>query len=242
MKKDNLDQFDMLITEVLKEEINDIDISDEEIEEQWLKLQEKLKPVKTTRKNNIKKVAVIVGALIGFTVFNLPNSEISAWKVPSIIDILKPKEGITSINQKQSIGDGIQIVNEEVEETITINSIEEARDIIPFNFKELPYDLEEGLIEGALDDEEIVYLNYITDKGKIRLIQMKQGLEFSQAINIGKDSEVSEIEINGTLYSIATISEERTKIIWASFGIHHTIDVYYPISTDEAIELIKVME
>jgi len=239
MKKDNLDK---LISEVLEEEINDIDITDEEIEIQWMKLQEKSKNIKAPRKNNLRKIAAVIGVLAGITMLNLPNSETSAWKVPNIIDIIKPKEGVTSINQSLSIGEGIQIVDEDVDTTFKINSTEEIRDIVTFNFKELPYDLDEGVVRGSLDGGEIVYLNYISDKGKIELIQMRQGLEFTQSINIGKDSNVSEIKINDTLYSIVQIPEEHTKVIWASFGVHHTMDIYYPIEIEEIRELIKVME
>jgi len=192
MKKDNLDK---LISEVLEEEINDIDITDEEIEIQWMKLQEKSKNIKAPRKNNLRKIAAVIGVLAGITMLNLPNSETSAWKVPNIIDIIKPKEGVTSINQSLSIGEGIQIVDEDVDTTFKINSTEEIRDIVTFNFKELPYDLDEGVVRGSLDGGEIVYLNYISDKGKIELIQMRQGLEFTQSINIGKDSNVSEIKL-----------------------------------------------
>jgi len=239
MKKDNLD---ILITEVLEEEIKDINISDEEIEIQWMKFKEKSKAIKPPRKNNLRKIAAIIGVLAGITMLNLSNSETSAWKVHNIINILNPKEGVTSINQTFSVGEGIQIVDEDVDTTISTNSTEEIRDIVTFNFKELPYDLDEGIIRGPLGGEEVIHLDYISDKGKIRLIQMRQGLEFSQSINFAKEIKVSEIKINDTLYSVLKISEDHTKVIWASFGIHYTLDIYYPIETEEIKELIKVME
>jgi len=244
MREDKkLNQLDTLITEVLEEEMNDIDISDEEIEAQWMKLQGKSKTTKVTRtkKSDFKKIAVIIGALIGLTVLNLPNSQTSAWKVPNIINIFSSNQNKT-INQSLSVGEGLQIVDEQTETSIVIHSIEEARNMVSFNFKELPYTLEEGVIQGTLGGEEVLYLNYITNKGKISLIQMRQGLEFTQSVNVTPDSDVTEIKINDTLYSIAKISEERTKVIWSAFGVHHTIDIYYPIEIEDIKEMIKAME
>ena len=243
MKKDKLDQLDILISEVLESEINNIHISDKEIDEQWIKLQEKSKNMKITktRKGNLKRVAVIIGALVGVTIINLPSSEISAWKVPNIINILSFNQNKTSINQSLSIGDGLEVIDEEIDTRILVNSIEEVRDILSFNFKELPYNLEDAIIEGVLE-EEVLSLNYVSNQGKIRLIQMRQGLEFTQSVNVGQDSDVSELKINDTSYSIIKISEERTKVIWSSFGINYTLDVYYSIEIEEIKELIKAMK
>lgn len=242
MKENNSIKFDTLIEEVLQDEIDKIDISDEEIEEQWLKLKEKSKHVNSSRKKGFRKVAVIIGTLLGVTMFTLPNSETSAWKVPNIINIFSNNQS-KSINHNLSIGEGLQIADDEEAETgFIINSIEEARNIVSFNFRELPYDLKEGLIEGSLGGEEILYLNYKSNQGEIRLIQMQQGLEFTQSVNVGQDSDVTEIKINNTSYSIAKVSEERTKVIWSSFNIHHILDIYYPIEIEGIKEIIKAME
>lgn len=175
-----------------------------------MKLQKKSKQVKSSRKANIRKVAVIIGVLVGVTMLSLPNNETSAWKVPNIMDILKSKDNVTSINQNRSVGEGIQILEEEADTSFKVNSTDEIRAMVSFNFKKLPYEFKEGVIRGPLDGEEIVYLNYISDKGKFELAQMRQGLEFTQSVNIGNDSEVSEIKINAITYSIIKILEDSS--------------------------------
>ncbi len=175
-----------------------------------MKLQKKSKQVTSSRKANIRKVAVIIGALVGVTMLSLPNNETSAWKVPNIMDILKSKDNVTSINQNRSVGEGIQILEEEADTSFKVNSTDEIRAMVSFNFKKLPYEFKEGVIRGPLDGEEIVYLNYISDKGKFELAQMRQGLEFTQSVNIGNDSEVSEIKINAITYSIIKILEDSS--------------------------------
>lgn len=242
MSKNKSNELDILICEALKNEMNDIDISDEEIEEEWIKLQNKPNKIKPHKKNKFKKVAIIVGVLVGFTMINLPNSETQAWKVSNIINIFKSDENKTTVNHDLSIGEGIEKIDAEDEEKITTNSIEEVRNIVSFKFKELPYDFEDAVIQGPLEGEEILYLNYKTDTGKIRLIQMRQGLEFSKTVNVGNNSDVTKIEFNNASHSIIKINKNRTKVIWSSFGINHTIDIYYPIEIEKIKEIIKAME
>ncbi len=239
MGKDKFDELDILISEALKNEMDDIDISDEEIEEEWMKLQEKRNKIKPHKKNNFKKVAIIVGVLVGFTMINLPSSETQAWKVPNIIDIFKSDENKTTVNHNLSIGEGIEKIDTEGEERIATSSIEEVRNIVSFKFRELPYSFEDAIIEGPLNEEEILYLNYKTSKGKVRLIQMRQGLEFAKTVNVDNNSEVMRIEFNNVSYSIIKIHEEQTKVIWSSFGINYTMDIYYPIEIEEIKEMIK---
>lgn len=243
MKKDKLDLLDTFITEVLVEAMNDSDITDEEIEQQWLKLQAKTEHIKVHRKNSFKKAAIIIiGVLAGFTMMNLADSEISAWRVQNIMNILNDKENGSSIEQKLSVGGGLRIVDEEADLRIITSSIEEVRDSISFNFRELPYDLEDASIEGSFDGGEIVDLNYKTNQGRVRLTQMRQGIEFTQSVNVNLDSDITEMKINNTSYSIVKINEERTKVIWSCFGVNHTMDIYYPIEIEEVKELIKAME
>ncbi|ABR50750.1 hypothetical protein Amet_4682 [Alkaliphilus metalliredigens QYMF] len=240
MRKDKLDQLDTLITEVLEEEMNAIDITDEEIEQQWLKLQEKSKKKKIPIKTNYKRAAIIIiGVLSGFTLLNLADIEISAWKIPGITNILNASDKGSSIEHNLSVGGGLEVLEEE---RILTNSIEEVRHIVSFNFKELPYQLEDALIEGPFDGAEILDLNYTTNQGRISLQQMRQGLEFTQSINVNPTSEILEILLDNIPYTIVKVTETHTKVVWSSFGINHTMDIFYAIEIEEVKEIIKAME
>lgn len=238
MKNDNVNQFDMLIAEALEAEMNSIHLTDGEIEQQWMKFQKRNSNKKGHRKMNYKKAAVfIIGALAGFTMMNLVDIEISAWRVPNIVSIFTQNEDKVTVERNYSVGEGLQIIPEEEIPRIVTNYIEEVRDIISFNLKELPFHLEEAMIEG-----DMLHLNYINDEGEIRLFQMPQGLEFSQTTHFRAGSEINEITIGDVSYTIVRITESRTKVIWSSFGISHTMDIDYPIEFEEVIELLKAME
>ncbi|ABR48021.1 hypothetical protein Amet_1852 [Alkaliphilus metalliredigens QYMF] len=238
MKKDNVNQFDMLIAETIEEEMNGIHITDEEIKQQWMKFQEMNSNKKVHRKINYKKaVVIIIGALVGFTMMNLMDIEISAWRMPNIVSVFTRSEDKVTVERTYSVGEGIEIIPEEEIPRMVTNYIEEVRDMISFNFKELPFHLEEAMIEG-----DMLHLNYINDEGEIRLFQMPHGLEFAQTIHFRAGSEINEVTIDGVSYTIVRIIESRTKVIWSSFGISHTMDIDYPIEFEEVIDLLKAME
>lgn len=231
---------------VVKEEMEEIDITDEEIEEEWLKLQFNTSKKEKNTKRLFKKIAaLIIGSILTIAMLNIFSVEESiAGKRGPLEQIITTLDNILVLNRESTLveaGDNVvkdsPLSIERIEGTI-----EDAREIIRFNFRELPLELDTLLIEIHGNNREIIELNYLYGETKIRVTQYVQGIEHSANINVTADSTVEELTIGGIDYTVVKITDNYTSVFGYYFGVNITLDINGSINTDEIIEILKAME
>ncbi|CAH2215083.1 DUF4367 domain-containing protein [Tepidibacter aestuarii] len=232
------DRMDDLIKEILKEDVEDVQISNSEIEFEWRKLQG-LEKSKKENKKSYKRIASIAAIItISLMMINSFSSTQSySWKIFKTKDIDEKTEGSISI-EEQSSSQELKEYDETDDSSIEINNIEEASNFIDFDFRELPYKLEEAMVE----NEYTIILNYVNEKGNIEFIQNLEGDESSEVITVAKDSTIEFFKIRNTDYTLININNRKFKIMWSSFGVKYCITTNYSISKEEAINIIKSLK
>ncbi|MEJ8552755.1 hypothetical protein [Tepidibacter sp. Z1-5] len=232
------DRIDDLIKEILKEDVEDVQISNSEIEFEWRKLQG-LEKSKKENKKSYKKIASIAAIItISLMMVNSFSSTKSySWKIFKQKNISEKTEGSISI-EEQSSSQELKEYDEIDNSSVEINNIEEARNFIDFNFRELPYKLEEAIVV----NEYKIILNYINEKGKIELIQKLEGDESSSSMTVAKDSIIESFKIGNIEYTLININNKNFKIMWSSFGVKSCITTNYTILKEEAITIIKSLK
>lgn len=160
-----------------------------------------------------------------------------SWKIFKTKDIDEKTEGSISI-EEQSSSQELKEYDETDDSSIEINNIEEASNFIDFDFRELPYKLEEAMVE----NEYTIILNYVNEKGNIEFIQNLEGDESSEVITVAKDSTIEFFKIRNTDYTLININNRKFKIMWSSFGVKYCITTNYSISKEEAINIIKSLK
>ncbi|MFZ5969780.1 MAG: DUF4367 domain-containing protein [Bacillota bacterium] len=238
------DNIDILIENLIHEDMEQIDISDEEIEMEWHKLQHTLNHRKTSKKKTYKKVAAIAASTIiclGL-ISVITDHSIIARRTNTTTSTIEQHEEKTVIRSSSSMNQ--EQTNPGVDDTdnTMIMSIEDAREFVNFHFKELPFTLENAVITAPGEDIYIVELNYINEKGKIRLSQFLEGIESKRAIGIPKDSTVETFVLNNIECLFIKIGQIKGKTLWSSQGISFSLDVKYDISKEEMIEMIKTIK
>lgn len=232
------DRMDDLIKEILKEDVEDVQISNSEIEFEWRKLQG-LEKSKKENKKSYKKIASIAAIIsISLMVVNsLSSTQSYSWKIFKEKNINEKTEGSISI-EEQSSSQELKEEDEIDNSSVEINNIEEARNFIDFDFRELPYKLEEATVE----NKYTIILNYINEKGKIEFIQNLEGDESSEVMTVAKESTIQSFKIGNIDYTLINTKDRYFKIIWSSFGVKSYITTNYFISKDEAINIIKSLK
>lgn len=232
------DRMDDLIKEILKEDVEDVQISNSEIEFEWRKLQGLEKSKKENKKSYKKIVSIAAIITISLMVVNsLSSTQSYSWKIFKQKNINEKTEGSISIEEQsssQELKEEDKIDNSSVE----INNIEEARNFTDFDFRELPYKLEEATVE----NKYTIILNYINEKGKIEFIQNLEGDESSEVMTIAKESTIESFKIGNIDYTLINTKDRYFKIIWSSFGVKSYITTNYFISKNEAINIIKSLK
>lgn len=244
MKKEPKDRLDLIIEQAIREKMDSIDISEDEIEQEWLRLQESLQFDNKNKKKALKykKIAIIAASIILslFLIKPIIDKGILARKPSTVENRIERNDDDIVIQNSSSL-----ISDDENKEADTNNSmrmsIEEAREIVNFKFKELPYSLNHLVVTELGNDNYDIELNYKNDKGKIRFIQLMEGIDTKRSIGVPQDSEIETIDLNGTKYTIIEIVNKKTKVIWSSFGINYTLDIKYTISRDEVVSIIRAI-
>jgi hypothetical protein len=226
------DELDLLLEEAITAEVESIDISDIEIEEEWNKLA-KLRNVRRS-KGKYKMIAGVAAVIIvSIMIFPLFTRETYSWK---IFNIFKIQE-----NENNKIIDEVSTSNE-IESNKNMGllsvSIDDARDIIDFDFKELPFEIKEVKVYGRSE----IIIHYANDLGLIRFIQELQGMERSSTTSIPKGSKVSSFTSNKIEYNFINIKDKMAKLIWNDSGIKYTIDVKYPLNIENAKTIIESLK
>ncbi|WP_099189684.1 DUF4367 domain-containing protein [Tepidibacter mesophilus] len=234
-KKDRMDE---LIKEILKEDVEDIQISNSEIEFEWRKLQG-LEKSKKENKQSYKKIASIAAIItISLMMVNSFSSTQSySWKIFKQKNINKKTEGSISI-EEQSSSQELEQDHEIDNSSVEINNIEEARNFIDFDFRELPYKLEDVIVE----NEHTIILNYINEKGDVEFIQNLEGDESSEVMTMAKQSTIQSFKIKDIDYTLINTKDRYFKIIWSSFGVKYCITTNYSITKEEVINIINSLK
>ncbi|SNT13954.1 protein of unknown function [Anaerovirgula multivorans] len=243
MYEGNKGKFDILLGTVLQEEMEDMDISEEEIDQEWDKLQRKLSSDRKKKQKNLKKIAVLLlGTVISLGMLNLATTnESAAWKRGPIKHIISVFDNVISINRDSTSVEGDKFPDQ-YEQNIIKGTIKDARDIVNFNFRELPFEIEQVLIKVSNDNMHFLELNYLYDNKSLRWTQYVQGIEHSENINVAANSTVKEMTINDTEYTIIRIPERQTMLVWTYFGVRNRLNINEDIPNEEMIEIINAME
>lgn len=222
------EKFDKLIEEAIKEEIESVNVTDEEIQEEWVKLEKSLK-----RNNNrtlYKKLTLVVAAVIVFLLIPIVTDYSYSWKIFKIFNI-KSMDNKDVISEISSINDNIK----ENSSNQTSMNINDAKNIINFRFKELPYEVEDITVIGR----KKIVINYKTEKGPIEFNQKLQGIESNNTINVSKNNKIEKFKFNSMEYTYINIDDKITKLVWSDNGIKSTLNIYYSIELEEAKNFIK---
>ncbi len=229
------DRFEGLINDAITEKMNEIPVTEEDIELGWSKLQSLRKRNKMSSFTAHKRAAIIViGVISSMLMINaFTNIESGAWQKLNFINIFRKEEAIT-INTSSTLSNTPNIENNTI-----LTNIEEAKSLVPYKIKELPFEVDEVLIHvtGPVHIVEITY-----DDERIRFRQQQAGIENKQSINLHPDSEVEEITINGQNYILATVTGRKGLAVWSNERMNYTINFNYGITIEEIVELIKAME
>ena len=247
-EKDNLDIF---IENAIKEKLNDVHISNKEIELEWRKLQvlrsnretcaSEVTPgdkKKTFANKYMKIAAVIVIAFLSLTAIDLLMGKKSIALKTSIFQNI-----VTSQN-----GSTIQIGTEEDEDNpptvgnadIKITNIEQAKEFILFDFYQLPYDLTKIVISSPKKNP-ILYLTYNTDEGEIVFKQFLEGIKRSETIEVAKDGLVQKFQYDSIEWVFITFPDIYSNLIWSQYGVNYSLDFDYEIFKEQSIDIIKAM-
>ncbi|MBF8984578.1 hypothetical protein IZY60_13825 [Lutibacter sp. B2] len=231
------DRMDNLIKEILKEDVEDVHISNSEIEFEWRKLQGLEKCKKENRKS-YKKIASIAAIItISFMMVNsFSSTESYSWKIFKQKNIHQKTEDIINIKDQSSSSE-LDDTNETINTLEKIN-IEDAHKFIDFNFKQLPYTLENSSIIGT----NTLILNYVANNDKIEFIQSLENNESSNSVTFYNESNMESFTIGNTEYTFINTKNQISEIIWSSFGIKSNITFNYDLSKDECIDIIKSLK
>ncbi|SHH42201.1 hypothetical protein [Tepidibacter thalassicus] len=233
-KKDNLD---ILIQDILKEDVNNVNISNKEIELEWRKFQN-LQNNKNKNKFKYTKIASVAAIItVSFIITNsfyLNNSY--SWKIFRKNNINKKSENTLSIEQYSSIE---KLKNyDEIDNELEIIDIKNVHEFINFEFKQLPYELNKVFVKG----KNTIVLNYNNSNGNVKFIQHLEGDKSSEIITVSKFSDIQSFKIGNIKYSLININDKYSKIVWCSFGLKSDIIMNYNISKNEAINIIKSLK
>ncbi|MDF2548556.1 MAG: hypothetical protein K0R93_3454 [Anaerosolibacter sp.] len=239
----NKDVLDKVIEDAISNELDEIEITDDEIEAEWLKLKnmtpQTISKPKSRKYNKAIAVAATTFLAIGVFSFLILNAT-TASKTNKSQSAVTETEERKSIERESSIEEMPKDGQENSNEMSV--SIENARDIVNFDFKELPYTLEGTLVTTLPNSFFIIELNYTWDDQKIRLTQFLEGFEFKQNIGIPNESTVEKIDKNGVEYTYINIGNKKTKVIWSSMGINYTLDLKSNATKEETMEIIEAMK
>ncbi|MCC5908826.1 MAG: hypothetical protein JJT76_00065 [Clostridiaceae bacterium] len=246
MDSEKKDMLDYLLESVVKEEVEAVDVFDEDIQEEWMKLQFKLlQKQKKKKKRFIKVAAILVGSMLTLSMLNLLSIDESTAgrrspfkQVVTVFDNMMTISRDTATAEIEEINNSVHVLQQEIIE----GSIEDAREIVNFNFRELPYEVDSVLIEIHGNDRHLLELNYLYNEKRIRFTQYVQGIESSQSINVAPNSTVEEVMVGDTEYTIIRIAETYTSIFGSYFGVSNTLDINSDVDVDKAIEIISAME
>lgn len=239
-KKDNVDE---LIEQALREDIELVEILEDDVEREWQNLKLKLEHKAPKRRFNFKKIAVIfIGIIINLSVLNtITDNEVWSLRAPLINTILNFFDKRVSLD-RSIITDENNIIQSKDNLHIIVNSLEEAKDIMSFNFKVLPYDLDRISINILGEDYQRLELNYILNGKNILFIQSNSGQERRENINAISDSSVSEFLLNDVKYTIIKAGNNYTNIIWNLFGIKYSLDIEGILLDEEIVAIIMAIE
>ena len=229
------DKFERLINEAITEKMNEITVADQDIELGWSKLQNKMRQTKKRKLSPYRRVAILIIGVISsiFMINAFTVTESEGWQKLNFISIFKKQDAIT-INTTSTLSN-----TPYKEQNTILTNIEEARNLVPFRIKELPFETDKVLIH-IMDPVYLVEISY--DNERILFTQFQAGLESKQGVNIHPDSIVEEVIINGQEYIIVAIGGKKGKAIWSANSINYTIDFYYTITIDEIKEMLKAMD
>jgi hypothetical protein len=228
-------KIDDLIKKAISQEIDNIDIDDKNIEEEWKKFKSIKK--KRDRVKKLKRTLPIAIVIILGTIIAMPflTSESYSWNIFKLFNIIN-NDGKTSIQQKSSTNTLTEHSVNSINERIT--TLDKARDIIDFIIITLPFDL----IETKLVGDREIHLTYNSPDGEILFIQKQIGLENTQTINVSQSSKVEKFNIDNTEYTYINIKGKIIKVIWEITGVKYEINVKYPISINQAKNLINKLD
>lgn len=229
------DRLDGLIHDAITEKMNEIPVAAEDIELGWSKLQSQMKRNKKSSFTGHKRAAIIVvGVISSMLMMNIFTTiESGAWQKLNFINIFRKEEAIT-INISSTL-----VNTPNIEDNTILTNIEEARNLVPYKIKELPFEADEVLID-IIGPVHVVDITY--DNERILFRQQQAGIENKQSINLHPDSEVEEITINGQNYILAIVAGRKGLAVWSDERMNYTINFNYGITTEEIVEILKAMD
>ncbi len=160
--------------------------------------------------------------------------------MPIISNILTFFDDQISLDRSITLSDDVIQRGNEVN-TIT-GTIDDAKDIIKFNFKQLPYKLDQVIIRVLGDTYQTLELSYIKDNIYIMSTQSRTGQERRENINVTLNSDISELLLDGIEYTVIRINGQYAQVIWNSFGIKYSLDIDSNLANSEVEKIIRSIE